>query len=226
MANKKNVSNPQDNNLENVEHALTKSEEFIENNQKKLVIGLLIIVAIVVAIMGYNRFYLQPLEEEAQSQMFLGEQYFAVDSFQTALNGDGNFLGFEYIANEYSATKSGSLAAYYSGISHMHLGNFESAIDYLNDFKGGDELVTPVAYGAIGDCYMELEDYTRAISNYKKAAEFQNEFTTPIHLKKLAIAYITDGNNDGAIDTFNKIKDEYGSSAEARDVEKYIALIK
>jgi tetratricopeptide (TPR) repeat protein len=225
MANKKDIKNHQGENFENVEQALTKSEEFIEKNQKQLVIGLLIIVAIVAAIMGYNRFYLQPLEKEAQTQMFLGEQYFAADSFKLALQGDGNFLGFEYISDEYSATKSGSLAAYYAGISHMHLGDYQSAIDYLNKFDGGDELVTPVALGAKGDCYMELGEYADAISSYKSAADYENEFTTPIHLKKLGIAYYTNGENDKAIQTFNKIKDQYGKSAEARDIEKYIALI-
>lgn len=226
MANKKNVKNHQDENLENVEQALTKSEEFIEKNQKKLVIGLLVIVAIVVVIMGYNRFYLQPMEKEAQSQMFIGEQYFAADSFRLAIEGDGNFLGFEYINDEYSATKSGSLAAYYTGISYMHLGNYESAIDYLNKFDGGDQMVTPVAYGAMGDCYMELDDYDNAISSYKKATDYKNDFTTPIHLKKLGIAYYTKGDNNKAVETFNQIKENYSTSAEARDVDKYIALIR
>ncbi|MFB6340738.1 tol-pal system YbgF family protein [Saccharicrinis sp. FJH2] len=226
MANKQNNKNHQGENFENVEQALTKSEEFIERNQKQLVIGLLIIVAIVAAVMGYHRFYLQPLEKEAQTQMFLGEQYFAADSFKLALQGDGNFLGFEYISDEYSATKSGSLAAYYAGISYMHLGDYQSAIDYLNKFDGDDDLVAPVALGAKGDCYMELGEYADAISSYKSAADYNNEFTTPIHLKKLGIAYVTNGDNDKAIQTFNTIKEKYSKSAEARDVEKYIALIK
>lgn len=226
MSKKKDIEKRQDEGLENIEHALTRSEEFIEKNQKQLIIGLVVIVAIVGIVMGYNRFYLQPLEKEAQSQMFIGEQYFAADSFRLAAEGDGNFLGFDYIMNQYGATKSASLAAYYSGISYMHLGNFDLAIEKLNKFDGGDQLVTPIAYGAMGDCYMELNDYSKAISKYKEAIAYNNEFSTPIYLKKLGIAYASNGDNSKASEVFQQIKDDYTSSAEARDIDKYIELIK
>ena len=226
MSKKKDIKKQQDENLESVEHALTRSEEFIEKNQKQLTIGLLVIVAIVAIVMGYNRFILQPKEKEAQSQMFMGEQYFAVDSFRLAINGDGNFMGFEYIMDEYGITKAGSLAAYYTGISYMHLGEYELAIENLKQFDGGDKMVTPVAYGAMGDCYMELEDYDNAISEYKKAVEYENDFTTPIHLKKLGIAYNANGETKTALEAFEQIKEKYSQSTEARDIDKLIALIK
>ena len=104
----------QDQGLENIEHALSASEQFIEKYQKHISIGVMAIIAIAILFMGYRRYILQPKEDEAAEQMFTGEQYFAADSFRLALSGDGNFLGFEYIADEFGGTKAGNLAKFYA----------------------------------------------------------------------------------------------------------------
>ena len=47
---------------------------------------------------------------------------------------DDQYLGFIDIADDYSSTKAGKLANYYAGLSYLYLGEFENAIDYLEDF--------------------------------------------------------------------------------------------
>ena len=43
--------------------------------------------------------------------MFKGEQYFAKDSFNLALNGNGaDYEGFEAIIDQYGSTSAGNLA--------------------------------------------------------------------------------------------------------------------
>ena len=66
MSKKKDVKHT-DRNLEGIEQALTRSEQFIEDNQKILtyVLGGLILVLLI--IIGGNRYYLKPLNEEASS---------------------------------------------------------------------------------------------------------------------------------------------------------------
>lgn len=221
-ANKEKLQHQEDG-LENVEHALTSTEAFIEKYQKQITTAVLAIVVLVGAIMAYNRFYMLPLEEEAQAQMFVGEQYFAKDSFQLALSGDGSFIGFEAVIEDYSSTKAGNLANYYAGVSKMNLGQYDEAIDFLESFSASDILVAPVAEGAIGDCYMELDKVDKAISAFKNAASYANTFTTSIFLKKLGLAYEVNGDYANAIDTYSEIKDGYPTSAEARDIDKYIA---
>ena len=108
-------------NLEVVEHALTNTEHFIEQNQRTITIALIVIVAVVGIFLGYKRFIVSPKEKEAQSQMFAAEQYFEKDSFNLALNGDGNYLGFLDIIDQYKVTKSAKLARYYTGISYLKL---------------------------------------------------------------------------------------------------------
>ena len=77
MATKKNV--PQNDAFENVENALSKTEQYIEDNQKSLTIIVLVIILIVGGYLGFKRFYLAPQEKEAQSQLFVAEQYFEKD---------------------------------------------------------------------------------------------------------------------------------------------------
>lgn len=224
---KKKGTVKQDENLENVEHALTKSEEFIEKYQKELSIGLVVVIAVIGAVMLYNRFVLFPKEQEAQSQMFVGEQYFARDSFNLAINGDGSYyLGFEWIMDEYSATKSANLASYYTGVSYMHLGKYEEAISYLDKFSTDDPMITPIAIGAKADCYVELGEYKKAAKLFLEAASFTNDFSTPIHLKKAGIAFEAAEDAKSAIKAYMQIKNDYPASAEARDIDKFIAMVK
>ena len=100
----------QEDNLQELESALTRTEQFIEDNQKMIsyIVGGIIVV--VAAYLGFNKFYLQPKEKEALSQMFMAENYFERDSFNLAINGDGNYLGFLDIIEDYGITKSANLA--------------------------------------------------------------------------------------------------------------------
>ena len=209
--------------IEAVESALSRSEQFIEDNQKIITTVIVIIIAIVGIYLGYKKFYLQPLEDEAQSQMFVAAQYFERDSFNLALNGDVNYPGFLGIIDDYSATKAANLANYYAGISYLHLGQFENAIEYLKSFSASDKMLNPISLGAIGDANMELENKEEAVSFYLKAAEASvNEFTTPIYLMKAGQAYESIGDYKNALKTYNQIKEKHKKSAEGRVIEKYI----
>jgi len=212
--------------LETVENALSKTEHYIEENQKSLTIILLAIVIIVGGYIGYKRFVEAPKENEALQQMWMAEQYFARDSFNLALNGDGNYLGFLDIIDEYSITKSANLANYYSGICYLHLGQYEKAIEYLKKFESDDKMVAPVAFGAIGDAYMELNNTSEAASFYKRAAnDYLNNFTTPLYLMKLGFVYEQTGDLEDALEVYQQIEKEYPNSTEGKQIEKYIARV-
>ena len=136
-------------------------------------------------------------------------------------------MGFKDIADNYGATKTGNLANFYSGICLLRTGKFEEAISYLEKFNAGDEMVDPVANGAIGDANMELNKVDEAINFYLKAAnQSTNSFTTPIYLKKAAFAYEMKANYTEALATYERLKNEYSKSTDARDVDKYIARVK
>jgi tetratricopeptide (TPR) repeat protein len=213
--------------LQEVESALSRTERYIEDNQKLLTIIILGLVVVVIAFMGYKRLILMPAEKEAQSQMFMAERYFEQDSFNLALYGDGNNLGMLDIIDDYGITKSSELAHYYAGISFLHLGEFELAIEQLEKFSSNDKMIILIATGAIGDAYLELDEPSKAITYYEKAATTEdNIFVNPIYLMKAGQVYESQEKFQKALETYQKIKDNYPESQEAQEIEKYIAKVK
>ena len=224
MTQKKTV---QEDNLQELESALTKTERFIESNGKVISIVVGAIVVVVAGVLAFNRFYIQPKEDEALAQMFMAENYFEKDSFNLAINGDGNYLGFLDIIDDYGITKSANRAKYYAGISYLHLGQYEEAIDYLKKFKTDDLLLSPVKEGAIGDAMLELGKKEDALSQYKKAySATENELTTPVYKMKAAAILESMNKYADALKLYEEIKKEYPQTAEGSTVDKYIARVK
>jgi hypothetical protein len=122
-------------NLKEVESALTTAEQFFEDNSKTITIIFGSVVAIALILLATHRFYSLPRETKAQEQVFVAQQYFEKDSFNLAINGDGNYPGFLDIIDEYGRTKAGKLARYYTGVSYLHLGKYKEAVEYLEAFK-------------------------------------------------------------------------------------------
>jgi tetratricopeptide (TPR) repeat protein len=207
-----------------VEEALSKTEKFIEQNQRILTIIIGGIIILVLGFFAVKRYYLVPMEDEAREQMFMAERYFELDSLDLALNGDGMYPGFLEIIDDYGITRSASLANYYAGIIYLRKGEFDRAIDHLEDYKGKDQLIAPMARGLIGDAYMELGRTEKAASYYEEAARLQdNSFSAPMLYFKAGMAYELLGKHQQAIKMYQVIKDEYAGSSEAREIDKYIA---
>jgi len=214
--------------LQKVESALGKSEEFIEKHLKELGIGVLIIAVIVSGILFFKYKYSAPRELRSQEQIYKGQNYFASDSFQVALEGNGvDYIGLKSIIKEYGSTKTGNLAKLYAGLSYYKLGDYRAALKYFEDFDGNDKFVSYSAIGNIGDCYVELGDVKKAIPYFEKAVKkADNSVVSPFYLKKLGIAYESLGNYGKAVESYTLIKDKYFDSFEARDIEKYIERAK
>ena len=222
MVKNKNIKN--EDTFSEVEGALTKTEQFIEDNQKILTIVIGAAVLIVAGYLSYTKLYIQPKEVDAQEQMFMAEQYFEKDSFNLAINGDGNYLGFLDIVDDYSMTKAGKLALYYTGISYLKMGQYEDAIEYLDGFNTEDVLLAPVALGAKGDAYVELGETDKALSAYEKAYKLSdNEFTTPIYMMKAATLLESEEEAKKALDIYKIIKEKYPNTTEGRTIDKFIA---
>ena len=209
---------------------------FFEKNKKIITYGGGALLAIVAIFSFYKFYWLPGQEKEANNEMYIAQSFFEKDSFNLALNGNvtvqtGNgqvtMVGFRDLADNYSSTRIGNLANYYAGICLLRTGKFQEAIEYLEKFDGNDEMVAPMAIGATGDAYMELNNVDEAIKFYLKAADKStNDFTTPIYLKKAGFAYEQKANYTEALNTYERLKSEYSKSTEARDIDKYIARVK
>jgi tetratricopeptide (TPR) repeat protein len=225
---KKNKTTAQgDKNIVAVEEALSKSEQFIERNQNILIGVVAAIVLIIGGYIGYTRFILEPREQEARAEIFMAEKFFEQDSLRIALEGDGANLGFLDIISDYRMTQTANLARYYAGVSYLNLGEYEEAIKHLKKYRKRDQLLGAMAYGAIGDSYLQLDDQSNAVRYYRKAAEYKpNMLTTPTFLIKLGMTYELMGKNKEALEAYKTIQTEYQNTNEGRNIERYIARVK
>jgi len=217
----------EDKNIVAVEEALSKSEQFIENNQNTIVYTIAIIVILIAGYIGYTRFILVPREKEGFSEMFMAEKYFEKEDYELALEGDGEYPGFLDIIADYRLTKASNLARYYAGISLIMLGEYDEGISQLDRFRKRDQILGAMAYGAMGDAYWDMGELHNAARYYRRAYRYKpNKLTTPAFLLKAGLLFEEKGEYQEALKRYERIQKEYPNTTEGRDIEKYIARAK
>ena len=214
-------------NLENVQEALNTTSAWIEANQNKLMWAVTAIVVVVLGVIALNTYVLKPKAVAASNENAKAVVYFAQGNYELALNGDdAECMGFEAIANEYKCSQPGKLAALYAGVCYYQLGDYAASAEYLAKFSAKDLNIEPAALQLLGDAYVQMEEYSKAAKAFAAAAQSGNELIAPMSLKKLGFVQMELGNNAAAKKAFESIKNDYPASAEAQDIEKYIAIVK
>lgn len=217
----KEIKNEQ---AEAVVEAVSKTERFFQENGKRLAIISAVFVALCVVVFCWFKFAYQPKVAEAQGQMAIAEQNFRAGNYEVALNGDGNALGFVQVMDEYGK-KAGKAVYFYAGVCELQLGEWEQAIKYLEAYKGKDAILAARATACIGDAYVALEDYSKALGYFEKAAAAADNMFAAGYLLRAGIVAEKLGENAKALSFYKKIKDQYPQSMEAYDVDKYIGRI-
>ena len=217
-------SNKTDEQFAKVESALSKTEQYVEDNQKKLIKLVGGIIFVIALFLAFNKLYLDPMKIEAGEDMWNAQIYFEKDSMNLALDGDGQYLGFIELADKYSLTKKeGNLLNYYSGVSYLYLKEYENSIKCLKDFSSDNIILSALANGCIGDAYVELNDFNNALKYYKKAINFSdNSFTSAKYLMKTALIREENKDYDAALEIYLLIKTNFKDSWKAEDIDKYI----
>ncbi len=222
---KKNDFKKEDQHLEEVNEALGTTGQWIEKNSKVLSWCILAIVVVVCGLIAINQYVVKPKAVEANNENAKAVVYFLQNDYEKALNGDeAECMGFEQIANDYKFYQPGKLAALYAGICHYELGNYDEAAKYLKKFSAKDFTIDPAASQLLGDAYVELGEYDHAIKAFEAAAKSGNDLFAPMSLKKAGLVYLEQGNKKAAKKAFEQIKSDFPASAEAQDIEKYIAI--
>ena len=200
--------------------------KFVRENQKSLIFIAGAIVAMVIIYFAYQKMYLAPREEKAASQMYVAQDAWAKKDWDKALKGDAGYPGFEKIISDYSNTKAANLAYFYAGIAYLNKGDYKKAIDDLTNYRGTDAMAAAEALGGTGDAYVQLKDYDKASTFFKKAADKAgNKFLSPFYLKKLGLVYEEQKDYKSADETYKKIKSDYPESNEAQSMDAYIARV-
>ena len=225
MAKKKEQFVKQDEQLQEVNEALTGAGKWIEDNANLISWIVAGIAVVVMAVIAINQYVIKPKALEASNENAKAVVYFMAGDFDKALQGDdAECIGFEAIADEYRLYQQGKLAALYAGICYFEKGEYESAAEYLKKFDADDVNIDPAAHQLLGDAYVELGEYGKAAKAFEAAAKSGNEVIAPMSLKKAGIVYLHEGQNAKALKAFKAIKENYPSSSEAQDIDKYIAV--
>ena len=139
----------------NVDSALNKNEALFMKNKKAIIYGILAVIIIVGGYFAYNTYVAGPRQDEASTALAKGQDYFANQQFDKALNGDGaGYTGFKAIASDYSSTDAGNLANLYAGLCYANMNKWSDAAKYLEEYSpADDEMISPAAVAALGDAY-------------------------------------------------------------------------
>ena len=215
----------EDEQLENVSEVLSTTGQWIEDHSNALTWAITAIVVVILGIIAINNYVIKPKAIEANNENAKAVVYFQNGDFEKALNGDdAECIGFEEIANSYKLYRPGKLAALYAGICYYELGDFEQAAHYLKRFHAKDVNIDPAAHQLLGDAYVELQEYGKAVRSFEAAAKSGNDFIAPMSLKKAGLVYLELGDKLSARRSFEKIKADFPQSQEAADIDKYIEL--
>lgn len=208
-------------------HAIKQAKDFWGRFSKPIMYigGLVILLA--GGYLVYKNFFIGPKETKANEAISRAQQYFAQDSLDLALNGDGSAAGFLKIAKTYSGTKAANLAHYYAGAVYLRKEDYNNAIKQLEDFSTDATQVQSAAWRMLGDAYMSTDKKEKGASYYEKAGTLndKDEYTSSENLYRAAMAYEVAGKKEKATELFKALKEKYPKSTAAGQAEKYLARL-
>lgn len=198
------------------------------NANRTMILSLVVTLVVVVGVLIGYRYYSGVQEDKAQNLLASAEQSYASSDFETALNGDEYTLsyGFVRIADEFSGTNAGNLAAYYAAVSNFKLDNYEEALAYIQEYKHPKGImgVGSVSFHAT---LLKLNgSLDKAAKKFEEAANWdKNESTTPFNLIKAANIYKELGNTAKVETITSTIIEDYPNSPEATTSRKLLGAL-
>lgn len=207
-----------------VEETLTKNEAFILKYQKQIVGALIALVVIVAACILYHNFVAVPNAQKANTALAKGQEYFAAQQYEQALNGDSTgFIGFAKIASEFGGDAA-NLANLYAGLCYANLDKWQEAVNYIEKFdQKDDQMISPAALGALGNAYAHINQLDKAVSTLKKAAEKADNISlSPTFLIQAGEILESQGKKSEALQLYQTIKDKYVNSMQYQTIDAYI----
>lgn len=226
MAETKTVSRPVEQNQET--EAVDRAKDFWSRYNRPITIAALAVILLGGGYLAYKNFVQKPNEQKAAEAIFKAEEYYRLDSFRLALNGDGANQGFVKLADKYSGTKAGNLAKFYAGASYLQVGDAGNAVKYLSDFKTDAKQVQARAYKLLGDAYAEQGKNKEALENYKKAARhFEKDEANASDYLFMAAYFAARVVNDQkeAVALFKELKQKFPRTERGFEAEKYLAQL-
>ena len=208
-------------------HAIKQAKDFWGRFSKPITYIGGFVILLAGGYLVYKNFFSAPKEKKGIEAMSRAEAYFAMDSLDLALNGDGSSAGFLKIIKTYSGTNAANLAHYYAGSIYLRKGDFKNAIKQLEEFSTDATQIQSAAWRMLGDAYMSTDKKEKGAGLYEKAGKLneKDEYTSSENLFRGAMAYEAIGKKDKAADLLKIIKEKYPKSATGGLADKYLARL-
>jgi len=215
--------------LLNSDSPIARGAGFLDKNKKRLSIIGGGIVIIILGLFFYNQLIYKPADLKSQEALWHGEYALLNEqNWSAAILGDsiGN-PGLKSVVKNYSGYSGGDIAQYELGIAYLNNGEYKEAITALEQVAFKDEMIAAIAFGAIGDAYIELGNITSAAEYYEKAyTNSKNDLTAPIYMLKAAYAKETENKYEDAVKIYKELINKYPLVPEVNEAKKYIELAK
>lgn len=190
--------------VEKLNDNLTSASEKIANNKKIIFWILGAIVVVGGFILSYFFIYRNPHLKGA------AEAYNQVEI--TAMSND-SIAAAEYkkVAEKYSHTPCGHLAALEAAESFYDQGKYKEALECLDKADVDEPILKANAIILKGDCYVNLKQYDKALDAFKEAVKKgdKNEQIVPRALLKSANVYDEQKKYAQALECYEQIKNDY-----------------
>lgn len=208
-------------------HVIKKAKDFWSRFSKPVIYAGTAVILIAGGWLGYKNFILGPKQKKASEAISRAQAYFAKDSLDLALNGDGANAGFLKVIKNYGGTDAAKLAHFYTGAIYLRKEDYNNAIKYLKDYSTGASQVQSAAWRMLGDAYMSTGKKEEGASYYEKAGKLndKDELTSSENLFRAAMAYEVLGKTEKAAGLLKIIKEKYPKSEKGFIVDKYLARL-
>jgi len=232
--NNKTMANKKEMGALDMNEGLNKSEAFFIKYKKAIIIAVVALILIITGIALYKAYVSAPRENKASTELAKAQEYFNMEQFDKALNGDGaGFGGLTKVISDYGSTDAGNLANLYAGLCYANLNKWNEAVKFLDAYSPADDaMVSPAAQAALGNAYAHLNQLDKAIDCLKKAAKMAdselsegvNNSLSPTFLLQAGQLLESQGKQADALKLYQDIKKTYTGSAlvQSGEVEKYI----
>lgn len=209
--------------IDEVNDTLTGLGEKVQKNSKAVMYACVAVAVVVIAVLVYVYAIRQPGIKaanealgQADMELLMGNDSIALAKYQQVAADHG-----------YDA---GDLAGLNAAILLYKDGKYQEAINYLSDYSAKESIIGAGAKSLEGDCYVNIEDYAKALDCFKKAVSLsdENPAYTPAFLLKEATVLHEMKDYDAEIDVYEEIIEEYPNYGPQMgiDVKKYLERAK
>ena len=142
--------------LDEINDQLTGLEQKVQDNQKKIMWGIVAVLAVICLILVWIYAVRRPGIEAADN---------AVGQADLTLNLGNDSLAlvqYKQVADDYGY-EAGNRAALNAAILLYKDKKYEEAITYLKKYSPNESLIGASSQSLMGDCYVNLKEYDKAI---------------------------------------------------------------